>query len=446
MPGENVYDWSVTATNNANADSLIDWQEGQARASVNNSARSMLAAHAKALRLMNGSINTGGTGNAQTFVSGVGYTTIPNRFRVLLRISNTNSASATLNMDGIGARIIKDQFGDELAGRELLEGAFAEFVYDSVNTHWVLLHSVSTSDGVVSPGGRLTLTNGVPVMTTSVSGAAGIYYTPYKHSYVPLFNGSVFSMTNIGTQLSVSTSDTANNPSGIGGSEVNDWFIFMDGNGVLRLCHGPDWTNATTRSAGTALQRMQGVWLNNAAITNGPDALRGTYVGTTWSNAAQRIDWIYGANGSPPTAGALHLWNYYNRVRVLSEVGDSSDMWTYQSGTVREAEGNNTYRHSFVSGMAEDAFIVDYRTLAKAATGTEAIIGIGYDATSAFIGSIGRVSALTPTPVSASYGTTAIGHHFVAALERASDTDAAVTFYGHDPQTYSSRLALEFWM
>ena len=114
MPGENIQDWSVTAANNANSDSSINWAEGQPRASVNNSARAMMAAHAKDRNLHNGSIVTGGTADAQTFASGVTYIApIPTGLRVLLKIGPglTNTGAATLEMDGLGEVAIQTAIG-----------------------------------------------------------------------------------------------------------------------------------------------------------------------------------------------------------------------------------------------------------------------------------------------------------------------------------------------
>src|SRR4249920_1196276 len=116
MPGENIQDWSITAASNATADTSINWAEGQARASVNDSARSMMAAHAKNRNLQNGSIVTSGTVNAHAFFSGLDYTTVPTGLRVLLKIGPalTNTAAATLNMDNIGAVAIKDNLAAAL--------------------------------------------------------------------------------------------------------------------------------------------------------------------------------------------------------------------------------------------------------------------------------------------------------------------------------------------
>jgi len=156
MPGENIQDWSTTAATNGSADSLINWAEGQPRASVNNSARSMMAAHAKDRNLQNGSIVTGGTANAQTFASGLSYTTVPTGLRVLLKIGPalTNTGAVTLNMDGIGGAAVKNETGLAFTGGEFLADSYAELVYDG--TSWICLaHALrkGVTDGSDAPAG-----------------------------------------------------------------------------------------------------------------------------------------------------------------------------------------------------------------------------------------------------------------------------------------------------
>jgi hypothetical protein len=56
--------WSRTAGTNASADGSINWAEGQAPSSVNDSARAMMAAAAKFRDDIAGAITTGGTSTA----------------------------------------------------------------------------------------------------------------------------------------------------------------------------------------------------------------------------------------------------------------------------------------------------------------------------------------------------------------------------------------------
>ena len=161
-PGENIQSWSTTALDNGNADSLIVFPEGQTRASVNNSARSMMAAHAKDRNLNNGSIVTTGTADAHAFISGVGYTAVPTGLKAKLKIGTalTNTGAATLNMDSIGDVAILDLRGNPLQGGELLAGSYCDFLYNGTN--WILLNSIASitqvlitniSNTVISAGG-----------------------------------------------------------------------------------------------------------------------------------------------------------------------------------------------------------------------------------------------------------------------------------------------------
>jgi len=157
MPGENYQSWSVTAADNGNADTSIIWSEGQTRASVNNSSRSEMAAHAKNRNLLNGSIATGGSANAHTFTSGVGYTAIPTGLVVKLKIgaSLTNTASVTLNMDGIGDTGIKTDIGENLRGGELVAGCYTDFLYDGTN--WIFLYSREFIQNQIDGGGGVII-------------------------------------------------------------------------------------------------------------------------------------------------------------------------------------------------------------------------------------------------------------------------------------------------
>jgi len=151
MPGEDIQSWSKTANNNGNADGLIDWQEHQARKSVNNSARSMMAAHAKNRDLLNGTIVTTGTINAQAFLSGVVYTTMPSSLVVKLKVGAglTNTGVMTLNMDGLGDVEVKNPDGSALQGGEFTAGRYVDLVWNGTN--WIYSYSAGNFAELDSP-------------------------------------------------------------------------------------------------------------------------------------------------------------------------------------------------------------------------------------------------------------------------------------------------------
>lgn len=279
--------------------------------------------------------------------------------------------------------------------------------------------------GVSPPQGRLTLQTLTPVMTTTQSAKTTLFYTPYVGNLCPIYDGTNFSMSAF-SELSVLTTDTTKSPAAIGASKVNDWFVWNDA-GTLRLGHGPDWTSDTARSAGTALVMVNGIWLNNVSITNGPAASRGTYVGTTRSNASSQLDWIYGALAALGTAGFFGVWNAFNRVDVGSLSRDNTDSWTYALSAWRASNASNNMRASYVCGLAEDAFHARFSCSVSGVNG--AAVGVGYDVTNNFSGTTGEGNAASFTTLFGETIGLALGFHFFQAVEYAVST-ATVTFYG----------------
>lgn len=289
---------------------------------------------------------------------------------------------------------------------------------------WAVQSSAVAAPG--QPQGRLTLQTGVPVMTTTQAGIAAIFYTPYVGNQIPLFNGTTMVPTTF-SELTVATTNTANSPAAIGANKVNDWFVWDSGDGKMRLVHGPDWTDDTTRSAGTALTRVNGIWLNAVAITNGPPIQRGTYVGTTRSNASSQLDWI--PNPSTTVVGGtpayLYVWNAYNRVPVIATEADGIGSYTY-NGPERDSAGSIANRIYWVDGLGQGWINCEFSQLAGApysylsilpSSGTSFLAAQTYNGIGTFIGTARCI--VMPS----------IGARYVQARE---DTGNAgiITFFG----------------
>jgi len=283
------------------------------------------------------------------------------------------------------------------------------------------------------PQGRLTLQSGVPVMSTTQAAKAMIYYTTYLGNQVPIYDGASTVMTAF-MELSASTADTTKSPAAIGASKVNDWFIWNDA-GTLRLSHGPDWTNDTTRSAGTALTMVNGIWLNNAMIANGPAASRGTYVGTTRSNSSSQLDFVMGTSG---TAGWVGIWNAYNRRPCTMTASDTASNWTYQTGAARASNNGVVSRVSFVSGLQEDTVEASFNTrVTIGGTNGYTLQGFALDSTSTFsarslVGGSGTATnAYTNHAVRSSFSPL-LGFHYIASIEEGDGvTPNLVHGYGY---------------
>jgi hypothetical protein len=252
-----------------------------------------------------------------------------------------------------------------------------------------------------------------------------VYYTPYLHDTVPVWNGSTFIPTRF-AELSQTTADSTKSPAAVTTNSNYDVFVWNDA-GTLRATRGPAWSSATSRGTGagtTQLTRVRGIYTNTVAITNGPGAGYGTYVGTIRSNGSSQIDYILGGSASGGTEAVLNVWNMFNRVDALATVTDSGTSYTYSTATVRSMRASATNRVSFVTGLAEDASSVVLRTgcSTAASVGSGMYFGIGLDTASGFSFLMTLAYSQT-TAIDISYEMNAcslaplLGSHYVQALE-----------------------------
>jgi microcystin-dependent protein len=133
------FKWSKTASNNATADATINWAEGQAPSTVNDSARAMMAAAAKYRDDVAG-IATGGTSTAYTLTSNQGFDSLANMSGKMVAFipHATNGATVTLNVDGLGAKALRSAPSVELPAGVLIQGTPYCAVYNNSTTEWIL--------------------------------------------------------------------------------------------------------------------------------------------------------------------------------------------------------------------------------------------------------------------------------------------------------------------
>lgn len=280
------------------------------------------------------------------------------------------------------------------------------------------------------PGGRITLTTATPITTSDVSAATTVYYTPHMHQYVPIYDGTNFMMLNVTGELSQATTDTTKSPAAVAASSVYDLFVWSD-SGTFRCTRGPAWTSSTARGTGagtTELERVQGIYVNKIAITNGPAAQRGTYVGTIRSTSGSAIT---------DSAASRLVWNQYNQARRPLRVVDTTDSWNYTTATVRQANGSTANQVEFVRGFNEQ--VVDMMVIANVRNTDVGIafdVGVGLDSTTTFASDQIRYrteqqnAGLSAIGMTARYnGFPGLGFHFLTWLE-ASQATGTTTWFG----------------
>jgi|SRR5215475_991067 len=284
MPGEDLQSWSTTAASNASADSSINWAEGMARASVNDSSRSEMAAHAKDRNLKNGSITTTGSANAQAFVSGVGYSAVPTGLRVMLKVGAglTNTGSLTLNMDGIGPTFVTDQYDNQLLAGMWQGGNYVELLYDG--NHWRLMFLPSAGFVQVSPqSGRL-----------QAFSATAMTFIPYNGDKIKI-NGGLYSIPNAG----VSCGNSGVIVNGVAGQNLAANTVYLVGLTVSGSSLVP-WYS-TTLSHGPS-QTTGNVGIEVPGATNNAVTIIGMC----------RTD---GSSQFQDTATARHILSWFNRFK-----------------------------------------------------------------------------------------------------------------------------------
>ena len=285
------------------------------------------------------------------------------------------------------------------------------------------LSAVFTSVGLgVVPGGRLTLTSGVPVMPGTVASAATLYYAPYKSAYVPLFNGTSMALY----QFTSSDVDTvglslATFGSGWAANTVYDVFVTLNG-GVPVLCTGPAWASngspsgtfgtAGVRAATGGLAQIFGTQSNASAgmvcrISNSATITvpqyQATWVGTILTDGATQLDFIYGSTGTGGSASYFYVWNAYNRVHIGSINFDTGPTYTYTSATCRLARGSAGNQMFFVAGNTDDGITIWTQTFSTSGTvGAYGFTGSGTNTT------VTNNTCFIATSVAASQSTSAV--------------------------------------
>lgn len=279
----------------------------------------------------------------------------------------------------------------------------------------------------VGIGHRLTLSTGTPVLSATVSAATTIYSTPYQSDLLLLWDGTNFVPTHC-AEFSQTLADTTKSPAAAVANSVYDLFAWNDA-GNCRLSRGPVWTNATTRSAGTAIARTNfGILTNSVAITNGPGVNAGTYLGTIKTDTGGAT-----VTFNPVTIGTTQcvntnvgLWNMYNRVAWNAMLTSARVSYTYSLGTIRQTAGDPNCQVNYVAGLADDP--ISAQTTQGISAGSAGLVGgiaMAIDSTTVAQSAFARyqVAASSSSNVTAFLNSYASpGAHFLASLEVTNGT------------------------
>lgn len=334
--------------------------------------------------------------------------------------------------------------------------------------------SVATTGGIVGgtitttgtlaveqmvPGGRLTLTSGSPVMTTSVAAATTIYYAPYKGKYVPIYNGTSMQLY----PFTSSDTDAVGLSLALGSNWLTntnyDLYTYINGS-AAGMCSSPDWSqgggsntigsSSRGTGAGSAQQALfKGLTTNAVSMTcrtsNSTTTTCGvnqcTYIGSFRTGTAGQTNFVF---GTPGTFALFMLWNAFNQETSCSTGSDSTSSWTYSSATIRQA--NNSQANSFywMSGAATGTVRAEYMQTVRpaASVGAYGLIGIALDSVTTFdrVGQILNPAAATFNNAVAVKNTYPgkLGPHYISGNEAGDGSTTTTYFSDLSPLFYQS--------
>jgi len=206
-------------------------------------------------------------------------------------------------------------------------------------------------------GGRLTLVSGQPI--GEATGGGSIFYTPYEHDQIALFDGAQWKSTTF-SELSLSLS-------GLPANKNYDVFAYSN-NGTPTLTLGTAWVDDSTR---TDLLSVQ----NGVLVKSTSSIYR--YVGTVRTS---------GVGISEDNERRRFVWNYDNRIRRKLKVVEATETWSYSTPDVwRSANNSDANRVEVVTGGLAGFRTANVQLEVRAYVNTGqafGLVGIGINTTS----------------------------------------------------------------
>ena len=186
--------WSMTAASNSTADDSINWAEGQAPSSVNDSARAMMARVAEWYADTSGNLVLGGTSTAYTLTTNNVFASLIDGAIVTARVNATSGAAPTLAVDGLTAKQIRGVYGTNIPTGALQINSVHSFVYDSTDDAWIVhgfFSQSSLEDGTVS----------LPSLTFTADTNSGLYRIGADNIGVTLNGAKVLDVATTGLSI-----------------------------------------------------------------------------------------------------------------------------------------------------------------------------------------------------------------------------------------------------
>lgn len=153
-----VKSWSQTAANNDDADSAVNYAEGQAPSTLNDAGRGLMSSVAKYRDDTAGSLETGGTTTAYTLTSNQVFASLTemNGQELAVRFDQANGATPTLNVDSLGAKAININESTAVPTGFIAAGSIWRVTYDNSIPAFILNGASNTGFVDITASGTVT--------------------------------------------------------------------------------------------------------------------------------------------------------------------------------------------------------------------------------------------------------------------------------------------------
>jgi len=127
-----IYNWALSAADNANADPFINWSEGQPPSTVNNSARAMMQRMREFVADLGGDMMASGSANAITLSANMSLSGYSHGIMLRFRALATNTGSVSINVNFLGSKPLVTTSSRglvALTGGEMQKDGLYEIIY-----------------------------------------------------------------------------------------------------------------------------------------------------------------------------------------------------------------------------------------------------------------------------------------------------------------------------
>jgi microcystin-dependent protein len=305
------YLWSRSAASNSGADSNINWAEGMAPSAVNDSGRAMMASLAGYRDDIAGAIVTGGTSTALTVTSYQVFDTLAHMSGHVIAFTphTTSGASPTLNVDGLGAKALRQFPSVDMPAGVLVQGTPYVALYNNSDSSWYLQNSQVNPYqiplaggldywGTTTPNSAFAFPAGQAISRTTYSALFAIMGTTHGSGdgsttfNLPDKTGRVSAMKEASATRLTSTYFGGNSTSmgATGGLESNN-VILTHNHGITDPGHGHNISNIPQASSTT----LGNVWYfgsvnsGTTSVSTDPNGTTGITINNAGSASAHNI-------------------------------------------------------------------------------------------------------------------------------------------------------------